>query len=41
LRGAWHQSTLPICPSYVNLANQVGSVPFVGNASVGTPVPFM
>jgi hypothetical protein len=25
----------------VNLANQVGSVPFVGNASVGTPVPFM
>jgi len=25
----------------VNLANQVGSVPFRGNASVGTPVPFM
>jgi hypothetical protein len=25
----------------VNLANQVGSVPDVGNALVETPVPFM
>jgi hypothetical protein len=35
------ESTLPIGTSYVNLANQVGSVPFFGNASVGTSVPFM
>jgi hypothetical protein len=25
----------------VNLVSQVGSVPAFGNASVGTPVPFM
>ena len=27
-------------PSYVILVSQVGAVPFVGNASVGTPAPF-
>jgi hypothetical protein len=32
---------LPMQPGYVNLANQVGSVPLRGSAAVGTPVPFM
>jgi len=35
------KSTLPIRPGYVNLANQVGSVPFRSAAAVGTPIPFM
>jgi hypothetical protein len=35
------KSTLPMRPGYVNLANQVGSVPFRSSAAVGTPVPFM
>ena len=42
-RGAASTSTLPMIPSYVNLANQVGAVPFFSRlaASVRMPAPFM
>ena len=36
------KSTLPMCPSYVNLANQVGAMPFLGEKPrSGRRLPFM